>query len=46
MILENGEVLLVFPGAGMIIGLQLSSDASASEVTATLRSVLTKQPSL
>jgi hypothetical protein len=46
MILENGEVLLVFPGAGMIIGLQLSSDASTSEITAKLRSVLTRQPSL
>jgi hypothetical protein len=43
--LENGEVLLIFPGAGMIIGLQLSSEASASAVTARLRSVLTKQPS-
>ncbi|HHD64271.1 MAG TPA: DUF4388 domain-containing protein [Desulfobulbaceae bacterium] len=41
--LENGEVLLIFPGAGMIIGLQLSSEASASAVTAKLRSVLTKQ---
>jgi hypothetical protein len=42
LILENGEVLLVFPGAGMIIGLQLSSEASTSEITAKLRSVLTR----
>ncbi len=41
--LENGDMLLVFPGAGMIIGLQLSGKASISNVTARLRSVLTRQ---
>ncbi len=41
--LENGDMLLVFPGAGMIIGLQLSGKASVSSVTAKLRPVLTRQ---
>ncbi|HHB75176.1 MAG TPA: DUF4388 domain-containing protein [Desulfobulbus sp.] len=41
--LENGDMLLVFPGAGMIIGLQLSGKASVSTVTAKLRPVLTRQ---
>jgi len=45
LILDNGEVLLVFPGAGMIIGLQLNGEDSVSEVTARIRSVLTRQPS-
>jgi len=43
--LENGDMLLVFPGAGMIIGLQLSGKASVSTVTAKLRPVLTRQAS-
>ncbi len=42
--LENGDMLLVFPGAGMIIGLQLDGKASVSSVTAKLRPVLTRQP--
>jgi len=42
--LENGEMLLVFPGAGMIIGLQLDGEASISKITATLRPVLIRQP--
>ena len=41
--LENGEMLLVFPGAGMIIGLQLDGEASVAEITATLRPVLIRQ---
>ena len=41
--LENGEMLLVFPGAGMIIGLQLDGEASVSKITATLRPVLIRQ---
>lgn len=43
MVLENGEVLLILPGAGMIIGLQLSKDASVSEITAKLRPALTSK---
>ncbi len=38
--LENDEMLLVFPGAGMIIGLQLDGEASVSDITATLRPLL------
>ncbi|WP_456384459.1 DUF4388 domain-containing protein [Desulfolithobacter sp.] len=38
--LEGGDVLLILPGAGMIIGLLLDQDASVSEVTAVLRSSL------
>ncbi len=41
--LESGDMLLVFPGAGMIIGLHLSGKASVSSVTAKLRPVLTRQ---
>ena len=41
--LENGDMLLVFPGAGMIIGLQLDGKASVSDVTAKLRPVLARQ---
>ncbi|HHL35208.1 MAG TPA: DUF4388 domain-containing protein [Desulfobulbaceae bacterium] len=43
--LENGDMLLVFPGAGMIIGLQLDGKASVSAVTAKLRPILTRQSS-
>ena len=43
--LENGDMLLVFPGAGMIIGLQLDGKASVSSVTAKLRPVLGRQSS-
>ena len=43
--LENGDMLLVFPGAGMIIGLQLEGKASVSDVTARLRPVLVRQES-
>ena len=43
--LESGDMLLVFPGAGMIIGLQLDGKASVSAVTAKLRPALTRQSS-
>ncbi len=43
LLLDNGEMLLVFPGAGMIIGLQLSGKASVSAITSRLRPVLTRQ---
>jgi hypothetical protein len=43
MVLESGEVLLILPGAGMIIGLQLSQGASISEITAKLRPALTSK---
>lgn len=46
MVLENGEVLLILPGAGMIIGLQLSQGASISEITAKLRPALTSKTSV
>lgn len=43
IVLENGEMLLILPGAGMIIGLQLIRDASVSDITAKLRPALTSQ---
>lgn len=43
LVLEDGDMLLVFPGAGMIIGLQLSGKASVSAITSKLRPVLTRQ---
>jgi len=42
--MDNGDMLLIFPGAGMIIGLQLDGEASVSKITATLRPVLLRQP--
>lgn len=39
-VLQNGEMLLILPGAGMIIGLQLGKGASVSEITAKLRPAL------
>jgi len=41
--MDNGDMLLIFPGAGMIIGLQLDGEASVSKITATLRPVLLRQ---
>lgn len=41
LVLENGETLLIMPGAGMIIGLLLNDTASANEITECLRPVLT-----
>jgi len=41
--LTNGEMLLIFPGAGMIIALQLDGEASVSQLAATLRPVLLRQ---
>ena len=41
LVLKNGEVLLILPGAGMIIGLQLIPNASVAEITAKLRPALT-----
>ena len=41
--LDNGEMLLIFPGAGMIIGLQLDGETSVSKITATLRPALIRQ---
>ena len=46
LVLANGEVLLILPGAGMIIGLQLIRNASVSEITARLRPALSSQPSV
>lgn len=40
LVMENNEVLLVLPGAGMIIGLLLDEHASISDVTARLRPAL------
>lgn len=38
--LENGETLLIFPGAGMIIGLLLDGEASIDDVTGKLGNLL------
>jgi len=46
LVLANGEVLLILPGAGMIIGLQLIRNVSVSEITARLRPALSSQPSI
>lgn len=43
LVLENGETLLILPGAGMIIGLLLDELSSANEVAEHLRPVLTTQ---
>ncbi len=40
MIMENGEVLLIIPGAGFIIGLLIESEVSTEEVTKEIRSVI------
>jgi len=40
--LENGETLLIIPGAGMIIGLLLSDNTSVNDVTEQLRPVLAR----
>jgi len=40
LVMENNEVLLVLPGAGMIIGLLLDEHASISDVIARLRPAL------
>jgi len=40
LVMENNDVLLVLPGAGMIIGLLLDEHASISDVTARLRPAL------
>ena len=41
LVLESGEMMLIVPGAGMIIGLLLDEFASANEVADQLRPVLT-----
>ena len=38
--MENDEVLLILPGAGMIIGLLLDEYASIQDITARLRPAL------
>jgi hypothetical protein len=40
LVMENGETLLIIPGAGMIIGLLLDELASINEVTDLLKPVL------
>ncbi len=40
LLLEGGEMLLIIPGGGMIIGLLLTKDAVMAEITAQLRPVL------
>jgi hypothetical protein len=40
LVMENGDILLVLPGAGMIIGLLLDEHASIPDVTARLRPAL------
>jgi len=40
LVMESGETLLIFPGAGMIIGLLLDELASVNEVADLLRPVL------
>jgi len=45
LVLENGDILLIIPGAGMIIGLLLDQDASVSEITAKLRPALSRPAS-
>jgi hypothetical protein len=41
--LDNGQMLLIIPRAGMIIGLLLDENVSVAEVAATLRSAFVKQ---
>ena len=43
LVLENGDTLLIVPGAGMIIGMLLDEYASVSEVTDQLRPALATQ---
>ena len=40
VVMENNEVLLILPGAGMIIGLLLDEHTSISDVAATMRPAL------
>ncbi len=40
VVLDNGESLLIMPGAGMIIGLLLDEDSSVSDIEDQLRPVL------
>ena len=40
LVMENNDILLILPGAGMIIGLLLDEHASISDVTARLRPAL------
>ncbi len=42
LVLDNGDSMLIVPGAGMIIGLLLEENASVSEVTTRLRQALSK----
>lgn len=42
MNLDNGEILLILPGAGMIIGLLLSDTASVNDVAEQLRPALAR----
>jgi len=39
LVLDNGEILLIMPGAGLIIGLLLKEGASVSEVADQVRAV-------
>ncbi len=43
LVLDNGESLLIMPGAGMIIGLLLDEDSSAGDIEDQLRPVLAGQ---
>lgn len=43
LVLENGETLLIVPGAGMIIGLLLNEFSSVREVSDQLRPALTNK---
>ncbi len=42
LVLDNGDSMLIVPGAGMIIGLLLEENASISDVTTRLRQALSK----
>ncbi len=42
MVLDNGDSMLIVPGGGMIIGLQLDENGSAAEVTAGLRQAISR----
>ena len=43
LVMDNNDVLLILPGAGMIIGLLLHEHASIADVTARLRPALANQ---
>lgn len=43
LVMDNNDVLLILPGAGMIIGLLLDEHASIADVTARLRPALANQ---